>query len=211
VLAELARAAGLEMRAPASRASRRRIELELEGASLDAALGAILGDVAHTRHYGPGGPGSPEATLRAVTVGPPVSAPAQEAPEQRATGAPDPRNGDDAERALAVSSLGPETELAELVGALRGDPSPEVRRHAAEALGGVEGGEDAFRAADALMAALADPDPDVVASAVRALEDVHDVLPDPRIRASVAALAAHRDPAVRGAVAAFLEWTDDEP
>jgi hypothetical protein len=85
-----------------------------------------------------------------------------------------------------------------------------VRATAAASLAEVEGGETAFRAGEALLAATADPDPGVAAAAIRALEDVHDVVPDPRFRARITALTDHADPRVRAAAASFLEWTEDE-
>jgi HEAT repeat protein len=104
----------------------------------------------------------------------------------------------------------PEEDFDALRELLANDPDPEVRRSAAESLGEVDGGEVAFRAGDALLEATLDADPAVAAAAIRALEDVHDVVPDPRFRARVAALAGHPDPRVRAAAASFLEWTEDD-
>ena len=41
---------------------------------------------------------------------------------------------------------------------------------------------DPFEVVDSLLAALADPEPEVVAAAVRSLEDVYAEAPNPRIR-----------------------------
>jgi hypothetical protein len=207
VLQELARAAGLVTRPGAGRVASRRLELDLDGVSLEAALGAILGDVAHTLHYEPAGAGSAEVSLRAVTVGAPVPPPIARASapvgEPGAAGARRSARPERSERPPDTS------ELAELTERLARDPSAEARAQAADALAAVEGGEDAFRAADALLEALRDSDPGVVVAAVQALEDLHDVLPDPRIRRAVAALARHPDPHVREAVSSFREWTEE--
>jgi len=42
------------------------------------------------------------------------------------------------------------------------------------------------------------------------LEDVHDDLPDPRIRDAVLALEGHDDPDVREAVEAFRDWVEED-
>jgi HEAT repeat protein len=117
----------------------------------------------------------------------------------------------DDERALAASLMRAEEQLPELAAMLSGDASAEVRASAAAALGEAEGGESAFRAVDALLGALGDSDPRVVAATLQALEDLHDLLPDPRMRAAVAPLARHGDPRVRDAAESFLEWTEGEP
>lgn len=88
---------------------------------------------------------------------------------------------------------------------LRDDPSAEVRMAAAERL--AEG--DPFAVSDTLLEALDDADPEVVASAVRGLEDVYAEAPDPRIRERVTALREHRDAEVREAVSDFEAWIDE--
>ena len=114
----------------------------------------------------------------------------------------DPR---EAVRLEAVARMEPEGEdLERLRALLSGDPSAEVRVAAAEAL--ADG--DPFAAADPLLAALADPAPEVVVAAVQALEDLYDEAPDPRIREAVAALREHREAGVRSAVQEFEEWIE---
>ena len=104
-----------------------------------------------------------------------------------------------------------EQQLPDLVEMLSSDASAQVRASAAAALGEAEGGESAYRAVDALLGALGDADAGVVAAAVQALEDLHDLLPDPRIAAAVTPLARHGDARVRKAAESFREWTEDEP
>jgi len=116
----------------------------------------------------------------------------------------------DEERAHAASLMRADEQLPELGELLGKDPSPLVRARAATSLGEAEGGEPAFHAVDALLGALGDADAGVVAAAVAALEDLHDLIPDPRIRAAVAPLAGHTDPRVRAAAESFREWTEDE-
>jgi hypothetical protein len=115
------------------------------------------------------------------------------------------------DRVLAASLMRVEEDLPALAELLASDPSPAVRAAAAASLGDAEGGESAYGAVDALIGVLGDGDAGVVAAAIGALEDLHDLMPDPRIREAVAALARHGDPKVRGAVASFREWTEDEP
>jgi HEAT repeat protein len=88
---------------------------------------------------------------------------------------------------------------------LRDDASAEVRQAAAESL--AEG--NAFEVTPPLLGALADPDPGVVAAAVRGLEDVYDEAPDPRIRQKIAGLREHRDADVREAVEEFESWVEE--
>jgi hypothetical protein len=122
--------------------------------------------------------------------------------ESVARGWTDPR---DAVRLEAVAQMDPEAapDRARLGALLRADPSPEVRIAAAEAL--AEG--DPFAVMDALLGALEDPEPEVIAAAVRALEDVYEEAPSPRIRERIQGLAQHRDATVREAVAEFEEWS----
>ena len=109
-------------------------------------------------------------------------------------------------RLEAIERMDPEGEdRARLETLLREDESPEVRIAAAEAL--AEG--DAFQVMEPLLGALGDPDPSVVAAAVRGLEDVYADAPNPRIRERVAELREHRDPGVREAVANFEEWIEE--
>lgn len=235
VLQELARTAGFSVRAGSGRPPPRTLDLDLEGVSAEQALARILGDVPHHLDYEPDAAAG-ESVLRRVTVGLLPTAAAGEHPAKRArfksprseerseAQEPAPRSDEErraeieakrgsrdaAERARAAALMRPEEQLADLAATLASDPDPGVRASAAGALGEVEGGEIAFQAADALLAATLDPDPEVAAAAIVGLESVHDVLPDPRFRARVAALAGHRDPRVRAAVASFLEWTDDD-
>jgi hypothetical protein len=209
VMQELGRAAGFATRAGATPVPPRRLDLELAGASVERALAAVLGDVPHTLHYEPSPAGG--TRLASVTVGrtPSPGDEARQAPsEVPASAAPADPLAPEAGREPAPTPA----ELPERIDALARDPSADARRRAAAALGAVEGGEAAFLAVDALLAALGDPDPSVVAAAVRALEEIHDVLPDPRIRAAVGPLTGHRDPRVRAAAESFREWTEeDEP
>jgi hypothetical protein len=114
------------------------------------------------------------------------------------------------DRARAASLMLADEHLGALIELLGSDPSPEVRASAAASLADAEAGADAFEAAAALLAALEDPAPEVVTAAVEALEDIHDVMPDPRIRHAVADQAEHPDPEVRAAVASFEDWVGSE-
>ena len=106
----------------------------------------------------------------------------------------------------AVESMEPDAgDRTRLERMLRDDPSPEVRAAAAEQL--AEG--DPFDATASLLGALADADPAVVEAAVRALEDVYDEAPDPRIRESIGVLREHRDADVREAVEEFEGWIEE--
>ena len=240
LLRELARAAGFAVGAGDSRSLARRLDLDLEAASVEEVLGRVLDDVPHHLHYEPLAPGEGEVALRRVTVGrlpgatPPVAAPtAEESPLDAEVGErakPAPRNredvpseeerraaieagrdsGEPGERARAAALMRPEEALDALLHSLAADPHPEVRASAAASLGEAEGGETAFRAGEALLAATLDPDPTVAAAAIRGLDEMHDVIPDPRFRARIARLASHPDPRVRGAAASFLEWTEDD-
>jgi hypothetical protein len=229
-LAALAGAAGFEVAEGAGRPASAALGLRLPDATLEDALAEVLRGVPHHLHYEAGPDGA--VSLRRVTVGllpearpalaarvngrrnhdGPAGAPARarEEPErsERAAGLADAR--DEEERTGAIAAMRPEQDLAPLVAALA-DPSPRVRVAAAGSLGRVELGEDAFRATDALLGALADRDPAVVAAAVAALESVYDVLPDPRIREAVGRLGRPRDARVRAAVDSFREWTEEEP
>ena len=115
----------------------------------------------------------------------------------------------DRDRARAAGLMKPDRDLDALVGYLLEDESAEVREHAAESLADASAGEDALTAAEVLLEALSDPEPRVVAAAVAALEDIHDTLPDPRIRHAVQRQSQHPDPAVREAVEDFARWTSE--
>jgi hypothetical protein len=235
-LAALAEAAGFEVnRAPGAPAEAPR-SLALRAAPLERALAEILAGEAYDVTFEPasgtaGGDPTPirvsvgarpraESRARAPGApragGPPGDA-AGRAPEPRGDGAAhdeaeraeriarswnDPRDG---VRLEAVEEMDPESDedRARLGQLLRADPSPEVRSAAAEAL--AEG--DPFAVMGPLLAALEDPAPEVVAASVRALENVYDEAPSPRIRERVQALREHRDAEVREAVAEFEEWS----
>lgn len=140
-----------------------------------------------------------ERTLRAA----PADAAAAERAEALAREAEDP---DPDVRLGAVERLDPDVSgRARLERMLRQDASPEVRAAAAERL--AEG--DPFDATDGLLGALADTDPVVVEAAVRALEDVYDDAPDPRIRESIGVLREHRDADVRAAAEEFEAWIEE--
>lgn len=113
------------------------------------------------------------------------------------------------DRGRAATLMKPDHDLDALVGYLLEDASADVRERAAESLADASAGEDALTAAEALLEALSDPDPQVVTAAVAALEDVHDTLPDARIRRAVGELSEHPDPAVREAVEDFVRWTSE--
>lgn len=125
--------------------------------------------------------------------------------ELREALARDARDPDAAVRLDAVDRMDPDADRVRLAAMLRDDPSAEVRAAAAEVV--AEG--DPFAATPDLLAALADPDPAVVAAAVGALEDVYDEAPDPRIREGIAALRDHRDADVREAAEEFAEWIEE--
>jgi hypothetical protein len=238
VLQKLTRAAGFAITPGLGHPPPRSLDLDLAGVSVEQALDAVLGDVPHHLHYEVAGdeavlrrvtigmlrtsgaaaaPGS-EAELGAREEKPRLGAPSwadrragsQRDEESRRAAIEDGRDSrDETERAAAAALMRPEEDLPQLLEYLASDPSAAVRANAAGALADVDGGENAFRAADALLAALRDSDPAVVAAAVGALEDLYDVLPDPRLRTGVAALENHTDPRVRAAVATFREWTED--
>jgi len=235
VLQELARTAGFAVSTGVGRPPARDLDLDLRGASVEQALAQVLADVPHHLHYAPSTAKGGEVALRRVTVGllpaaPPASArraerlPDDEIEPPSRERRPDPpseaerlaeierKRGsrDPSERRRAVELMRPEEELATLLEVLASDPDPSVRESAAESLAEVEGGESAFRAGEALLAATLDPHAGVAAAAIRALEDVHDVVPDPRFRARITALADHADPRVRSAASSFLEWTEDD-
>jgi HEAT repeat protein len=94
-----------------------------------------------------------------------------------------------------------EEGAAELVDRLANDRSPEVRAASAQALGSLT----ATRAGtSALVAALDDPDPQVVLAALDSLQWIDDpsVLPD------VQKVLDHSDPEVREAAAETVSWLD---
>jgi hypothetical protein len=216
VLQELARTASFAVSPGIGSPPPREIDLELAGAAPEDVLEAILDDVPHHLHYAPD---RGEAVLVRVTIGglpqalraespptaeetPPTEEPAAREPGSAARGdRMRPRNEGDRL----------DGEPPELIDALSRAPDAATRVSAARALGDVEGGEEAFRAAHALVAALADRDPAVVAAAIDALAGIHDVIPDPAQVAAVRRLRDHADPAVRAAAAEFLAWTEDEP
>lgn len=239
VLQELAGAARFAIRPGAGNAPSLLLDLDLEGVSAEAALAHILAGVPYHLHYEADAPGG-EVALRRVTVGllpgapgPPAAASSSPraaggggkgpffgrgARQGRALGEEERRaeieanlhSRSDEERAFAASLMRADEQLPELGELLAKDPSPLVRARAATSLGEAEGGEPAFHAVDALLGALGDADPGVVAAAVAALEDLYDLLPNPRIRTAVAPLAGHADPRVRAAAESFREWTEDE-
>ena len=213
VLAELAQVAGFTVAAGPTPPGG-PIDLELARASAEDVLAAILADIPHHLEYAPARGG---AKLVRVTIGaaprpaPPPSATVSSA--ERDSNAPDPRAEsldprddetarDDGERLEGTPD--------ELIAAVAGAPDPATRAAAARALGDIEGGEEAFRAAQALRTALADRDPQVLAAAITALEGLHDVIPDPAHVAAVRRLRDHADPRVRAAAASFLQWTEDD-
>jgi len=234
VLAALAHAARFEIVPGDGRPAPRALTLDLADAAVEDALAEVLAGVPYHLHYEPGEGG---VSLRRVTVGllPPRAGAARSSRPaardarpvafatrsgERAEARPDYAERrarleklrgarSDADRAEAASLMRPDEDLAGLLAYLR-DPSAEVRARAAESLGDVELGEDAFRTRDALLEALGDPEPAVVAAAVEALSSLHEVLPDPRIRAGVARVARHPAAAVRDAVAEFRAWADTE-
>lgn len=234
VLDALAREAGVDLARGSGRPAPYAVSAELADATLEEAFARVLEGVPYHLHY-EAGPPDGAVTLRRVTIGLlPAAGSAEEADESAAGAArarrpPDPPPDVDApadederrERAAALRDARSEAERAEAASLTRpsedlpalldhlADPSAQVRAAAAASLAEVEFGEDAFRAADGLVAALDDPDPAVVAAAVGALEDVYDVLPHPRIRAAVARLGRPSDPDVRAAVESFREWTED--
>ena len=238
LLEALARAAGFTVAVGAGRPAPRTLSLDLPDVPVEEALAAALEGVPYHLHY-QASEADGTVALRRVTVGllpPAPSAPPgppagesaeharrradrEAAPAAEAARSEDERRErlaslrdarTDTEREEAASLMRPDADLEALLAYLR-DPSARVRARAAASLGAVELGENAFRATDGLLAALGDADSAVVLAAVDALESVYDVLPDPRIRAGVARLAGHRDPAVRDAAAAFREWTEEEP
>jgi len=234
VLEELARSAGFTVNEGLGGLPARDLDLDLEAASVEEALALVLADVPRHLHYEPA-PGTGEATLRRVTVGRLPDAEAAAAAEaeppaaqrvspsgrrpvdavpserERLAAIEAARDSRDPEaRAYAASLMRPEEELEALLALLARDPDAQVRASAASSLGDAEGGETAFRAGEALLAAVGDVDPAVAAAAIGALEDVHDLVPDPRYRARIAPLARHPDARVRAAAASFLEWTEDD-
>jgi hypothetical protein len=213
VLRELARVAGFAVEGMAPSGS---VDLELESASAEEVLAAALGAIEYDLAYAPA---RDEAELVRVSLGAARRrrAPAHEAKAPRATPpeepAPNPRSRSEAPRFSAERDDGErlEGEPRELMASLASAADPGTRAAAARALGDLEGGEDAFLAAQALLRSLSDRDPQVLAASITALEALHDLIPDPRHLEAVRRLRDHADPGVRSAAAAFLAWTDDEP
>jgi hypothetical protein len=240
VLQELAGAARFTIRPGAGVAPPLFLDLDLDGVSAEAALARILAGVPYHLHYEADAPGGEVALRRVTVgllpgaPGAPAAAPSSArasggggktpsvfdrgARQGRALGEAERRAEieanlharSDEDRARAASLMRADEQLPELGELLAKDPSPLVRARAATSLGEAEGGEPAFHAVDALLGALGDADAGVVAAAVAALEDLHDLIPDPRIRAAVSPLAGHADPRVRAAAESFREWTEDE-
>jgi hypothetical protein len=106
------------------------------------------------------------------------------------------------ERADAVAELEPaEEELEVLRAALEDDPAAAVRIAAAEQLAGA----GSYGATQALLGALADRDPEVVAAVVEGLASSGDASVIPEL----AALLEHREPGVRDAAARAIEALGD--
>jgi hypothetical protein len=106
------------------------------------------------------------------------------------------------ERAGAVAELEPaEEELEVLRAALEDDPAAAVRIAAAEQLAGA----GSYGATQALLAALSDRDPEVVAAVVEGLASSGDASVIPEL----AALLEHREPGVRDAAARAIEALGD--
>jgi hypothetical protein len=235
-LAELSVAAGFRVdggeHAPAA-----AVRLELRDVPLEEALAAILSGVAYDVHFEPAVDGGPVVLTR-VGVGARSGAAGEDASEDVApaedgeTAAPEDTEEEERRRAEqreaererdlalardardpragvrleAIDRMDPEgDDRLRLAFLLRDDAVAEVRVAAAERLG--EG--NPFEVRDSLIEALGDPEPEVVAAAVRSLEDVYADAPDPRIRLAVVALREHRDAGVREAVARFEEWLDE--
>lgn len=243
VLDALADAAGFGIVPGRGNPAPRPLTLQLERASVDAAIRGVLRGIPHHLHYERRTDGGP-VELRRVTLGllPPPEARgegrarlgqrllerrrilAERTPEdfeqlqiERRERAAERRawienlrdSPIDEERSRAASLMKPERDLDALVGYLLEDESAEVRERAAESLADADAGEDAITAAEVLIEALSDAEPQVVAAAVAALEDVHDTLPDAEIRRAVGELREHPDPAVRDAVEDFIRWTSE--
>jgi hypothetical protein len=213
VLRELGKVAGFAVEGIPPTGS---VDLELESASAEDVLAAVLDAVAHDLEYAPA---RDEAELVRVVLGPRrarPAAPAREAappaklPTEEAEA--DPRSRSEAVRVQAGRDPGErlEGEPRELMASLASAADPGTRAAAARALGDLEGGEDAFLAAQALLRSLSDRDPQVLAASITALESLHDLIPDPRHLEAVRRLRDHADPEVRRAATAFLAWTDDE-
>jgi hypothetical protein len=213
VLEELARVEGFTVVQASRVAAGRSSDLDLTNASVEDVLASVLRDVPYHVAYGPAhGPG--DAEVLRLTVGrAPERRPAESAPPDEpapATHAEPERGKERVERAREPDGERLEGEPRELTAALTGAPDPATRAAAARALGDVEGGEDAFRAARSLLGALSDRDPEVVAATIDALENLHDLIPDPAHLVAVRKLREHPDPRVRSAAEAFLAWTEDE-
>jgi hypothetical protein len=212
VLEELARVEGFTVAQASRVAASRSPDLDLTNASAEDVLASVLREVPYHVEYGPAH-GAGDAEIVRLTVGrararrPAENLRAEEpAPAARA----EPERGKQrVERARAPEGERLEGEPGELTAALTGAPDPATRAAAARALGDIEGGEDAFRAARSLVGALSDHDPEVVAAAVDALESLHDLIPDPAHLVAVRKLRDHSDPRVRSAAEAFLEWNED--
>lgn len=113
---------------------------------------------------------------------------------------------DPAVRADAAEWVGLDVEtfpiLADL---LQSDPSPSVRRAAAEALAAAMNSPEQEEALDLLLAALHDPQPQVVLAALDSLEFVGDSAIIPQL----GFLAEHADPEVRDEVRDTIGWLRD--
>ncbi len=128
----------------------------------------------------------------------------QERAQRRAQAAAELEHGlaspDARTRADAVAQLD-EARFADLVDRLQNDRSPEVRVAAAEVLGTLT----ATRAGtSALVAALGDPDPQVVIAALDSLQWVDD----PSVIAEVRQAQGHPNAEVREAASETVSWLD---
>jgi hypothetical protein len=101
-------------------------------------------------------------------------------------------NTDPERRAEAFASIDPDGDAAAQISEVaRTDPDPRVRAAAVERLGDA----DTYEATSVLLESLSDPSPQVVVTAIEALEYVGDRSLLPRIEP----LAGHANPAVRAA------------
>jgi hypothetical protein len=107
-------------------------------------------------------------------------------------------SGDAARRADALAALDPDGEaLSQIAELARSDPDPGVRAAAVSRLG--DG--DTFRAQSALLDSLADPSPQVLIAALKALESAGDE----SMLGQIEPFAAHPDPGVREAASETIE------
>jgi hypothetical protein len=234
VLRKLAREAGFEVAVGTAGQPTASVTLRAVRVPLERALARLLNGVPYALHYGADAEGE-EASLVRVALGEPDTGeeiaerreprpeprPSRDEPAMarlgRANEPADPARFDERQaealrglgdrspegRIDAVDSIYPDPEGIDALGeVVRNDPEPAVRMAAAESLG--YSAEDP-EAIGALLLALHDPEPEVVITALDAIEFVGDntVIPE------LDFLLDHPDLGVREATADAIWWLEE--